>query len=176
MFRHGCHHQAPGTTIGTTSSEGLDFEVGLNCIRSCPPPRGRALDWGNTCPPQGGTNKKTRRQRIAHPRCRPLPRLPSVSHRFFVFLTARAKKTFLKRFPGRAKKTFLLYFAGPSPPPSPYTFKVDTYTSDPRAAASTLKHAGGGGRARNVFFARAGSGCYNKMVPSNARTDSTHEI
>ena len=69
----------------------------------------------------------------------------------FVFLTARAKKTFLKRFPGRAKKTFLLYFAGPSPPPSPYTFKVDTYTSDPRAASSTLKHAGGGGADEERF-------------------------
>ena len=58
MFRQGCHHQAPGTTTGTTNSEGLGFEVGLSTAFAVAPPTGRALDWGNTCPPQGGTNKK----------------------------------------------------------------------------------------------------------------------
>ena len=104
MFRHGCHHQAPGTTIGTTSSEGLDFEVGLNCIRSCPPPRGRALDWGNTCPPQGGTRKKRRRQRIAHPTRPPSPAVIQPSYKPYKPSTNRS--TNRARCPGNSYKPY----------------------------------------------------------------------
>ena len=58
MFRHGCHHQAPGTTIGTTSSEGLDFEGGLNCIRSCPPQGDEPSIGGTLTPRRGEPTKK----------------------------------------------------------------------------------------------------------------------
>ena len=99
---------------------------------------------------------------------------------FLVFLIARAKKTFLFWSPGRAKKTFLWCVVGPSPPvvgPSPpyppYTCKVEANFLARRTTQPTLKGMGDrGGAGRNVFFARPGSGCYNKMVPSEARTDS----
>ena len=105
------------------------------------------------------------------------PTLPPTEKCVYVcFPHCASEKNVPKTVPGSSEKNVPFMFRWSIAPPSPYTFKVGTYTSDPRAASSTLKHAGGGGRARNVFFARPGSGCYNKMVLSNARTDSPHEI
>ena len=73
LFRQGCHHQAPGTTTGTTNSERLGFEVGLPTAFAVAPPNGTSPRLGEHMPPAGGNQKKTGRQRIAHPTRPPSP-------------------------------------------------------------------------------------------------------
>ena len=58
---------------GRQTQKGWTLRWGSQLHSQLPPPTGRAFDWGNTCPPQGGTKKKTRRQRIACPTRLPSP-------------------------------------------------------------------------------------------------------
>ena len=53
MFRQGCHHQAPGTTTGTTHAAAVGCGVEPSVACATAPPRGRTLDWGRK-PPEGG--------------------------------------------------------------------------------------------------------------------------
>ena len=66
LFRQGCHHQAPGTTAGTTNSEGLDFEVGLSTAFAVAAPNGTSLRLGEHMPPARGNQQKKRGGRELH--------------------------------------------------------------------------------------------------------------
>ena len=62
------------------------------------------------------------------------------------------------------------------PPPSPRSSMLSGPSAGQKCACQLCIVWGYGGvggtdARRNVFFARPGSGCYNKMVPSKARTD-----
>ena len=48
----------PGHHHRDDKLRGWTLRWGSQLHSQLPPPRGRALDWGNTCPPQGGTKKK----------------------------------------------------------------------------------------------------------------------
>ena len=71
MFRVGCHHQARGTTTGTTNSERLDFGVGLSTAFAVAPPEGASPRSGESMPPRRGKKEKGRRQGTAHNVCAP---------------------------------------------------------------------------------------------------------
>ena len=57
--RRRCHHQAPGTTTGTTNSIPADsVDWSPPPLSRRPPPGGRALDWGHHAPRRGGNQRK----------------------------------------------------------------------------------------------------------------------
>ena len=58
LFRQGCHHQAPGTTTGTTNIQRLDFEVGLSTAFAVARPVGKSPRSGEHMPPRRGEPTK----------------------------------------------------------------------------------------------------------------------
>ena len=61
MFRQGCHHQAPGTTTGTTSAAAMGWGWGspLPLTRQ-PPTQGDELSIGEKAPLRGNQKKVAR--------------------------------------------------------------------------------------------------------------------
>ena len=57
LFRQGCHHQAPGTTTGTTNAATTDCGVEPSAASAAAPPQGDELSIGGE-PPEGGWGTK----------------------------------------------------------------------------------------------------------------------
>ena len=59
MFRQGCHHQAPGTTTGTTHAAAVGCGVEPSVACAAAPPKGTNSRLGKKAPRRGEPTKKT---------------------------------------------------------------------------------------------------------------------
>ena len=58
MFRQGCHHQAPGTTTGTTHAAAVGCGVEPSVACAAAPPKGTNSRLGKKAPRRGEPTKK----------------------------------------------------------------------------------------------------------------------